>query len=218
MNILSKACASQEVTPQEFRVFFGLIIGHLSNETNWCEPKDETLGRSSATCTRSVGTHTRSLVAKGWITKKQTLHASKYEFPGITSCRQLPADTPQSMSATQGVHVGNSERPCRHTACRTEPSLEPSLGNGSAVPSPLGSEATASPEKGFHGEADPSTNFHSFAALGSQEPPKAGSPSPPCSALPPLPSLRAMTIPKPERFRAEAEQRLGNDMQPWCRS
>src|SRR5437762_1422572 len=92
MKMLSEACASSEVTVQEFRVLFALTVGHLSNQTDWCQPTDETLGRSCATCIRSVGTHTRSLVAKGWITKKQTLHASKYGFPSITSCRQLPAD------------------------------------------------------------------------------------------------------------------------------
>jgi hypothetical protein len=106
MKMLSEACASTDVTPQEFRVLFALTIEHLSNQTDWCQPTDQTLGQSCTTCTRSVGTHTRSLVAKGWITKKQTLHASKYEFPRITSCRQLPADMPQSMSATQSVHVG----------------------------------------------------------------------------------------------------------------
>jgi hypothetical protein len=113
MKMLSEACASPEMTPQEFRVLFALTIGHLSNETDWCQPTDKTLGQSCATCTRSVGTHTRSLAAKGWITKKQTLHASQYEFPRITPCRQLPADMPQSMSATQSVmtatqsvHVG----------------------------------------------------------------------------------------------------------------
>jgi hypothetical protein len=212
MNMLSKACASPEVTAQEFRVFYALTIGHLSNETDWCQPKDETLGQSCATCTRSVGTHTRSLVAKGWITKKQTLHASKYEFLGITSCRQLPADMPQFMSATPSVHVSNSERPCRHTACRTEPSLEPSLGNGSAAPSPLNSEASASPENGIRGERVEKRSLSSqpHSVLDSQKPPKADSPPPPSSALPPLPRLRGMFIPpKPE---AQAEQRLGNDI------
>jgi hypothetical protein len=151
MAMLSRACASREITAEEFRVLFALTIGHLSNETDWCQPKDETLGQSCATCTRSVGTHTRSLVAKGWITKKQTLHASKYEFPSITPCRQLPADMPESMSATQSIHVGKLEHSCRHTACRTEPSLEPSLKpslvNGSALPSPCNSKAAASPEE-----------------------------------------------------------------------
>src|SRR5262245_23327155 len=92
MAILSKACASKDVTPQEFRVLFALIIEHLSNGTDWCNPTDETLGLSCATGRRSVGTHTRGLKAKGWITKRQTLHAPEYGFPHLTSYQQDSAD------------------------------------------------------------------------------------------------------------------------------
>ena len=202
MAMLSRACASREVTAEEFRVLFALVIGHLSNETDWCQPKDKTLGQSCATCTRSVGTHTRSLVAKGWITKKQTLHASKYEFPSITPCRQLPADMPESMSATQSIHVGKLEHSCRHTACRTEPSLEPSLkpslANGSALPSPRKGEAASSPEEASREKEVAAIMKGVTASLSgrlgrhspeSQESPKANFPHPPSSAPPPSPDV-----------------------------
>jgi hypothetical protein len=127
LELLSRACASFEVTAQEFRVLYGLLIGHLSNDSDWCQPKDETLGKSTATGTRSVGTHTRSLQAKGWLIKtKRGTGASDYSFPPL-SVRQDSAEWCPERSATSCEAFGNLASSVRHTVCRTEPSLEPSL-------------------------------------------------------------------------------------------
>jgi hypothetical protein len=128
MAILTEACASGEVTAEEFRVYFALLVVYHNNEDDYCRPTDERLGWSCATCTRSVGTHTRSLQAKDRLNKKPTRGASIYTFPGLPALegRQGAAEDHEIRSATQSKKVGRLEQEGRHTACRAEPSTKPS--------------------------------------------------------------------------------------------
>ena len=138
MAFLSRLCASHEVTDQEFRVMYALLIDFLDNRSDWCRPNDETLGNACAKGTRTIGRVTRSLKEKGYIEKHRTCGAARYQFPDLNKVR----------SATSCNKIGQPWQVDRPPVGRTEPSYypsdkEPSDRGATALPLPRMGEASA---------------------------------------------------------------------------
>jgi hypothetical protein len=177
-----------EVGDDEFAVLYALIMNYLSNGSDWCNPTDKMLGQACGKSERTIRRITAGLKAKGHIDKKKRLGASQYTFIGLNEDRSHMAGLNETRPATydrKTCHAWPEERPpVGRTEPSLEPSIKPSLGNGSAWPSPLNGEASASPENGFHGGLVKRPGQDSIASpsLDSPIPPKAVSLPPPRSA------------------------------------
>jgi hypothetical protein len=118
MALLSRYCGSHEISDQEFRVLFALLIEFLDNRSDWCRPCDAKLGAACAKSERTVRRITAKLKHAGHIEKRKRLGASQYSFTALAERKQdrptLAGNTCQLWS-----HV-------RPTDGRTEPSYHPS--------------------------------------------------------------------------------------------
>jgi hypothetical protein len=137
LNRLTEACNDAAVTDCEFRHLFALVLQFHCTDSGHCHPSDAALGRAAGgKCTRTAGTQTRSLQAKGYLTKTKTLGASNYTFKGIKAAdRQHLADLNNGRSATSCSQIGNFTSEDRQPVCRTEPFPEP-------LPKPIKRAAT----------------------------------------------------------------------------
>lgn len=138
MALLSRLCSSGDITDQEFRVMFSLIIDFLDNRSDWCRPSDETLGNACAKATRTIGRITKSLKDKGYIEKHRNCGAAQYQFPGLNEAR----------SATSCNKIGQTRQVDRPPVGRTEPpdypsDYKPSDNGPTALPLPRMGEASA---------------------------------------------------------------------------
>jgi hypothetical protein len=104
----------------QFRLLYSLMVDHLANETDWCDPKDKALGKSCAKGERTVQRITAELKAAGHINKKNATHDAK--------TRHVRREDPPQVGGTKTFY---------------KLSIKPSL--GSASPSPRDSAASASP-------------------------------------------------------------------------
>ena len=138
MALLSRLCGSHDITDQEFRVMFALIIDFLDNRSGWCRPNDETLGNACAKATRTIGRITKSLKDKCYIQKHRTCGAAHYQFPELNKGR----------SATSCNKISRTWHVDRPSVGRTEPpdypsDYKPSDSGSTALPLPRMGEASA---------------------------------------------------------------------------
>jgi hypothetical protein len=130
LALLTRACGDGLVTDAEFRHLYALIEMFHSTDSGHCNPSDAKLGAAvGGRSERTVGTRTRSLQARGYLTKTPTRGASNYTFPGIKAPegRQHLSDLKEGRSATSCNKVGNIVSEGRQQVCRAEPLLEPLL-------------------------------------------------------------------------------------------
>lgn len=130
LALLTRACNDALVTDAEFRHLYALIEIFHSTDSGHCNPSDAKLGAAvGGRSERTVETRTRSLQARGYLTKTPTREASNYTFPGIKAPegRQHLSDLNSGRSATSRNKVGNIVSEGRQQDCRAEPLLEPLL-------------------------------------------------------------------------------------------
>ena len=71
-----------KVRDDEFAVLYALVVIFLSNGSDWCNPKDKTLGEACGKSERTIQRITAGLKAAGQIGKQKQLGASHYSFTG----------------------------------------------------------------------------------------------------------------------------------------
>lgn len=125
MTWLTERCG--KVGDDQFCVLYTLIVKFLSNGSDWCNPKDKTLGEACGKSERTIRRITSELKAAGHIDKKKQLGASHYTFIGLTEDRPHMAGLDETRPATGGTKTGKIWPEDRPPVGRTEPSLEPSF-------------------------------------------------------------------------------------------
>jgi hypothetical protein len=166
MNWLNEKCADPNISDHQFRFLYALLSKHYSNSSDWCDPKDETVGKSCAKSERTIQRISAELRAAGVIDKQKQLGPSHYSFPGLTKAVDNSEFPPHMAGLNEtgpaahgGKHPPNMTGNSRHSVAGQNPSLipslNPSLGNGSDTsPSPLNEASASSPKKGIQEERD----------------------------------------------------------------
>ena len=134
LDLVEIARADSTVTDSDYRLYSTLLLQFHCNELGICNPSDGTLGRAAGgKCERTAWAGTNDLQAKGCLAKIRTRGASLYIFPGLPLPQKLAGDG-RVTSATSCENFRKIVSELPHTACGTEPFIEP---RREASPAPL---------------------------------------------------------------------------------